>query len=64
MLCRAGRLGVHTDAAIWLLLADGATRAQLVEAILERFDVERTLAGDDVQAFLDELRARDLVELS
>jgi hypothetical protein len=57
-------LGVNrVGAAIWPLLADGATREQLVDAILERFDVEPARAGNDVQAFLDELQARDLVEL-
>jgi hypothetical protein len=56
-------LGINrVGSAIWVLLDAGATEEQLVDAVLARFDVDAPRAAQDVQAFLDELAARDLVE--
>jgi hypothetical protein len=49
-------------ATIWKLLADGANREHLVEGLQERFDVDEARAGDDVDAYLEELRQLDLLE--
>jgi hypothetical protein len=51
-----------TGRLLWRGLAAGASRGQLVELIAERYGVPEERAGDDVDAFLAELRARDLLE--
>jgi len=51
-----------TGTLLWPLLADGATRAQLVDAVTQRWDVTRQAAADDVDAFCAELEAEGLLE--
>lgn len=51
----------RTGAAIWSLLAVGATRAELVQRLTERFDVDADVAARDLQLFLDELARKDLL---
>ena len=48
-------------AAVWPLLSEGATRGQLLEAILARFDVDEATASRDLDAFLASLRERGLL---
>ena len=43
--------------ALWQLLAKGATREELVERLISRFDVSREHAAEDVDAYL--LRLED-----
>ena len=52
----------RTGAALWPDLLAGATREDLVARLVESFDVEEATAGRDVDAFLDVLRERDLLE--
>jgi hypothetical protein len=52
----------RTGAAVWPLLAQGASREELVERMTERFDVEGETAERDLQAFLDSLVERELLE--
>ena len=49
-------------AAMWPLLAEGATLDDLVALVLERFKVDAETARRDIRAFLDQLAARDLIE--
>jgi hypothetical protein len=51
----------RTATAIWPALLNGATRGELVDRLCEAFDVDRAAAGRDVDAFLDSLRAQDLL---
>jgi hypothetical protein len=51
-----------TGTLLWPLLAQGATRAQLVEAVTGRWDVSPADAGRDVDAFCAELEAAGLLE--
>lgn len=46
---------------LWTRLHDGATRAELVDALGARFALERTRAEADVDAFLSDLRNRGLL---
>jgi hypothetical protein len=48
--------------ALWEPLSEGTTRDALVDRLVDAFDVERGRAAADVDAFLDDLRARDLLE--
>jgi coenzyme PQQ synthesis protein D (PqqD) len=56
-------LGVNkTGASVWPALAEGATRAELVARLEEKFGVDRARAEKDLDAFLETLRERDLLE--
>jgi len=54
--------GNRSAAALWPKLVEGASREQLVAALLERFDVDMDQASGDVDAFLANLRERGLLE--
>ena len=51
-----------TGTMLWPLLAEGATRAQLVEAVTQRWDVTGDAAARDVDAFCGALEAEGLLE--
>jgi len=51
-----------TGTLLWPLLAQGATRAQLVEAVTQRWDVAEDAAARDVDAFCGGLEAEGLLE--
>lgn len=46
---------------LWLRLADGAERPQLVAALRDAFEITADAAERDVAEFLDELIAHDLL---
>lgn len=46
---------------LWRRLQEGATRTQLVEALLEEFDVAPERAAADVDDFVSECRRRGLL---
>jgi hypothetical protein len=50
-----------SGAVLWEALAAGTTRDALVDLLVERFGIERERAGADVDAFVAELRSRDLL---
>ena len=52
----------NTGAALWPALQGGATTQQLVELLVERFEVSPEQAAADVEAFLSTLLARGVVE--
>ncbi len=47
-----------TGTLLWQLLASGTNRADLVNALIERFAVDQLTAEQDVDAFLADLRTR------
>jgi Coenzyme PQQ synthesis protein D (PqqD) len=47
---------------LWQALADGATRDELAALLVERFELEPEQAGEDVDAFVAQLRAQGLLE--
>jgi len=51
-----------TGTLLWPLLAEGATRTQLVDAVTARWDVDADAARRDVDAFCVELDAAGLLE--
>jgi hypothetical protein len=53
--------GNPTATLLWRALSEGTTRAQLIEAMTEKYDVDEARAGADVDAFLQELRSRNLL---
>jgi hypothetical protein len=50
-----------SGALLWRMLAARATREELVEAVLCAYDVAEQRAADDTDAFLDALRAQELL---
>lgn len=56
-------LGVNPSGAVlWPLLAHGAHREELVQALTTRFGIDRQRAAEDVEAFLAVLREKDLLD--
>ena len=51
----------RTGRVLWAALAEGATRDQLIERLVEAFGIERARAAEDVDAFTAELESRDLL---
>ena len=51
----------RSGTVLWALLADGATRSQLIDALTERFEVEPDEAAADVDAFIAACRERGLL---
>ena len=49
-------------AVLWKRLREGATEADLVDALCERYKVSREAAQADVAAFVEELASRGLLE--
>ncbi len=55
-------LSVHgAGALVWRLLADAATREGLVDALVERYQIDSARAGQDVDSFLSTLSERGLL---
>jgi hypothetical protein len=48
-------------ALLWARLAQGATRDELIAALRDRWPIEAERAAADVDAFLDQVRAHDLL---
>lgn len=51
----------RTGQVIWTALAEGATRDELTERLVEDFEIERARAAADVDAFTTELESRGLL---
>jgi hypothetical protein len=52
----------RAGAALWPLLAAGATRGALVECLQEEFGIDEQAAARDVDAFVAELDRRGLLD--
>lgn len=52
----------RTGGCIWPALAIGADRGELVERLVETFDISEQQADADLEAFLAELAAHDMLE--
>lgn len=50
-----------TGVTVWTALADGTTERRLGDLLIERYDISRSRADDDVASFLGALEARGLV---
>jgi hypothetical protein len=51
-----------SGALLWQMLAEGTTRRALVERLSERFELAADVAAADVDAFLQSLDARGLLQ--
>jgi hypothetical protein len=50
-----------SGAVLWRRLAEGTNRGELIETLMTTFGLEEAQAQTDVDAFLDDLRNRDLL---
>jgi hypothetical protein len=50
----------RSGGAIWEIIEKPCTRDEIVDALLKRFDVERSVCEEQTQAFLDSLIASRL----
>ncbi len=48
---------------LWVSLQEGATRGQLIDALVDRYGIDDERAARDTDAFLAELRARELLHV-
>lgn len=48
-------------AALWCALEPGASRAELTDLLVERYGIDAQRACTDVDAFIDDLTARELL---
>lgn len=51
----------ETGAFLWKILEKGATREDLIKALLAEYDVDEKTAASDVDAFTEKLREAKLV---
>lgn len=51
----------ETGKHLWAALAEGSTRDELVQGLVDAFEVERSRAEADVDAFAAELESRGLL---
>ncbi len=51
----------RTGRVLWGALVEGATRDQLIDRLVDGFDVDRDQAAADVDAFADHLESRGLL---
>jgi hypothetical protein len=47
---------------IWKLLENGSDNEQILNAILEEYDVEKEIAERDLKIYIEKLRSKDLIE--
>jgi hypothetical protein len=52
-----------TGSVMWLMLADGTTASELVERLIQEFDVDTQTARTDVTAFLASCRENGLLAI-
>jgi hypothetical protein len=51
----------RTATILWASLAKGASREQLIGAVMQEFDVNETTAAADIDAFVEALSRRGLL---
>lgn len=47
---------------IWKLLEKGADKQQILQAVLDEYDVDSERAEHDIAIYLEKLRSKDLIE--
>ena len=52
----------RTAASIWPALVEGSTRTDLIESLMGRFGIEHDVAARDLDAFLEQMSERSLLE--
>ncbi len=53
--------GNPTASLLWRALSEGTTRAKLISALTEKYDIDDARAAADVEAFLVDLKTRKLL---
>lgn len=53
----------ETSALIWKCLEKGATKEELVDKLMSKYDVDKPLAESDVDKFIEKLKEANLLEV-
>ncbi len=51
----------ETGAFLWKLMDDETTREELLKAVLEEYDINAEVAGQDIDEFLETMKRHDLL---
>ncbi len=51
-----------TGVFMWNILKNGATKAELVDAVISEYDIDKETASADIDAFLEKLKTVDVFE--
>ncbi|MDD4688662.1 MAG: PqqD family protein [Eubacteriales bacterium] len=51
----------ETGSFLWEILKDGATKQQLVDALLAEYDVEEEIVAADVERFVQKLEEKNIL---
>lgn len=51
-----------TGVFMWNFLKDGATKEQLVDAIVNEYEIDTQTASEDIDGFLEKLKSVDVFE--
>ena len=49
-------------AFIWKLLEKGATKEELVDAVLKEYEIDRDTASSDIDKYIAKLREKNIIE--
>lgn len=49
-------------AFVWKRLENGATKQELVEAVLSEYEVDRQTASADIDRYIEKLRQKNIIE--
>lgn len=49
-------------AFVWKKLENGATKQELVEAVLSEYEVDRQTASADIDRYIEKLRQKNIIE--
>lgn len=49
-------------AFIWKLLENGATKEELVDAVLNEYEIDRDTASNDIDKYIAKLREKNIIE--
>ena len=49
-------------AFVWKLLENGATKEELVDAVLKEYEIDRATASSDIDKYIAKLREKSIIE--
>ena len=53
----------ESGAFLWNILKEGSSKEELVEKLLEEYEIDRDFAENDVEKFINILKERDMLEV-
>ena len=53
----------ESGAFLWNILKEGSSKEELVDKLLEEYEIDRDFAENDVEKFINILKERDMLEV-